>query len=107
MEDLRESVVVDCSGPMTLAKVDEARDRIRDSMKSARRIDIDCAEAVETSICFIQLLLAARKSAAGRGVALHVRQPISAALRDALERGGFVGAAGSPREAEEFWIGEP
>lgn len=107
MAELPRSVVVDCVGPMTLIEVEAVRDRLRDSLSSADRVDVDCGEVEEISICFIQLLLAARTSAAGRGVALHVKQPISASMRDALERGGFIGASGAARKADEFWIGEP
>ncbi|WP_376967085.1 STAS domain-containing protein [Azospirillum sp. A26] len=107
MADLSGSVVVECVGPMTLIEVEEVRDRLRDSLSSAGRVDVDCSEVGETSICFIQLLLAARTSAAGRGVSLHLKQPISASMRDALERGGFIGMSGPTRKADEFWIGVP
>lgn len=92
---------------MTLIEVEDVRDRLRDSLGSAGRVEVDCSEVGETSICFIQLLLAARTSAAGRGVGLHLRQPLSASMRDALERGGFIGLSGPARKADEFWIGVP
>lgn len=107
MADLGGNVVVDCVGPMTLVEIEAVRDRLRDSLSAAGRVDVDCSDVEETSICFIQLLLAARTSAAGRGVSLHLRQPISASMRDALERGGFIATSGPPRKADEFWIGEP
>nr|WP_244592221.1 STAS domain-containing protein [Azospirillum palustre] len=92
---------------MTLIEVEDVRDRLRDSLGSAGRVEVDCSEVGETSICFIQLLLAARTSAAGRGVSLHLKQPLSASMRDALERGGFIGMSGPARKADEFWIGVP
>jgi len=91
---------------MTLVEVDAVRDLLRESLGSAARVDIDCRGVEETSICFIQLLLAARTSAAGRGIGLHLKQPISASMRDALERGGFIATSGPPRKADEFWIGK-
>lgn len=91
---------------MTLAEIDAVRDRLREALSSAGRVDVDCSEVEETSVCFIQLLLAARTSAAGRGVSLHLKQPVSASMCDALERGGFIATSGPPRKADEFWIGE-
>lgn len=107
MSDSREKISIDCSGPMTFADVETARECFRDAMNSGAGIEVDCSGTAEVSICLIQLILASHRSAMRRGIGFRVGQPVSAPLRDALERGGFIGTAGSRREGEEFWIGEP
>lgn len=102
-----ETAVIACSGPMTLAVLEETRDRLRDLLNAAKRIEVDCSGVTDASVCFVQLLLAAGASAAGRGIDLRIKQPVSTALQDVLERGGFVGTAGSACDGQEFWIGEP
>lgn len=107
MSEDREVISIDCSGPMALSAIEAMRDRFRDAMNSGERIEVDCKDTSDVSICFIQLLLAARASATRRDIGFRVIQPVSAALHDALERGGFVGKAGSVRESGEFWTGGP
>ncbi|CAO3440372.1 STAS domain-containing protein [Azospirillum endophyticum] len=107
MAALCEPAVIVCSGSMTLAVLEETRDRLRDSLNAAKRIEVDCSEVTDASVCFVQLLLAAGVSAARRGIDLRIKQPVSTALQDVLERGGFIGKAGSACDGQEFWIGEP
>lgn len=106
MSEDRGIISIDCSGQMTFADTETVRERFRDAMNSGAGIEVDCSATAEVSICFIQLILASRKSALRRGIGFRVGQPVSAPLRDALARGGFIGTAGSRREGEEFWIGE-
>lgn len=93
-EDFR---VVACGGALNVARAQELRDAMVAAWSGAPGVVFDCSQAVQVDTSFIQLLAAARKSAARDGVAIAVRadadNPVWAALRALGLDGGFVAAA--------------
>jgi hypothetical protein len=53
-------------------------------------VAIDCAAATEADVCLVQLLLAARRSAAQDGRRLVLTRPVGEVLHATLRRGGFL-----------------
>jgi anti-anti-sigma regulatory factor len=51
---------------------------------------IDCAGVSEADLSFVQIILAAHRSASARGKRLALAATPAAALRQALERAGFA-----------------
>lgn len=73
----------------------------------ATTIEVDCAQATEVDVSFLQIVLAARRTAAIRGKSIVLSAPPSGALLDALQRSGIVStteARGSPDDP--FWACE-
>jgi anti-anti-sigma regulatory factor len=67
-------------------------------------VEIDCDGVTETDLSLIQLILAARASARKSRRNVVLARPAADALRDALQRGGFLGAvAGRPNPDQAFW----
>lgn len=60
----------------------------------------DVAEDAVIDLTFIQLLESARRTARETGVAFGLAAPATGALRETLERGGFLVAA----DDQDFWL---
>ncbi|MDG3439625.1 STAS domain-containing protein [Nitrospirillum amazonense] len=100
-------------GARTLRNAEETHAALLSAMKAHAVLEIDCGALDEVDISFVQLLLAARKSARDAQRVLKLAQPVSGPLRDTLHRGGFLMtaelAAGVPAPADQttdsdFWL---
>jgi anti-anti-sigma regulatory factor len=92
-------------GALTLRTIDETRAALRDGLARHSSIEIDCGDATEVDLAAIQILLAARKSALNAKKAFTLSAPASGPLREALQRGGFLGdATDSTAPADSFWL---
>ncbi len=92
-------------GSLTLRTIETTRAQLLEMMQRHASLEIDCSAATEIDLSFIQLLLAARASAQSAGKTLALAQPAAGTLRDALERGGFLGAVPGQATADEaFWL---
>lgn len=60
---------------------------------------IDVHEATDVDLTFVQLIESARRSASKDGKRLAIAAPVPPALRDLLERGGFL----SGGDSAPFW----
>ena len=96
-------------GPLTVRNIVTLQERLLEALQTGLPTEIDCSGATEVDLSFLQLLIAARRSAAGQGSALTCRGPASGPLRDVLVRSGFTGAAEeSSPAALTLWLqGEP
>jgi len=99
--DGRENVVV-CSGPLGLAQAAEIRDQFQTALEAAPDLLIDCSAATEVDLSFIQLVLAARLSAARRGGRVRLLYPADGPLAATLLAAGLTGV---PPGTEDpgFW----
>ncbi len=80
-------------GPRTLRTAEQSHAALLDMVRRHATVEIDCGGADEVDASFIQVLLAARASAARAGGAVRLAHPPSGALRAALVRGGFLDGA--------------
>ncbi len=92
-EPMRLSLI----GPLTVRTIDEVAARLTEALARHETVLVDCAGAEAVDVSFIQLLLAARRSAGAR---LGLAMPLPGPLLEALERGGF---RGDGRPTEAFW----
>lgn len=93
-----EAEVVACSGALTIGHAEEVRDRLYAALETGRDVLVDCTQATNVDLSFIQLLLAAQITAGRRGISLRLRgggDALSAAVR----------AAGLLRADGDFWTG--
>ncbi len=92
-------------GSLTLRTVEATREKLLEMLERHQALEIDCSAATEIDLSFIQLLLSARVSAQSAGKTIALAQPAPDALRDALQRGGFLGAVPGQGAADEaFWL---
>ena len=92
---------------LTIRTIATAHSDLVDALVSHRTILIDCSAVTEADVSLVQLLLAARASAARNGQQLTLSQPVGEALDATLRRGGFRSDDPSnPGRDDAFWRGE-
>ncbi len=67
-------------------------------------VSIDCTAADDVDVCFVQLLVAARKGASKAGNTVSLAARPSGPLLDALTRGGFQVTQPDPADPQSFWF---
>jgi hypothetical protein len=65
-------------------------------------LEIECSDADEVDLAFVQLLLAAFTSANLSGRIVKLARPASGALLETLQRGGFL--SGHAAADQVFWL---
>ena len=94
-------------GAQTIRTIDAVRNELLEVMARHRDIVIDCSATTDVDVSLVQLLLAARLSAARNGQLLSLSRPIGEALRATLQRGGFLSGDPSRQGGDAaFWLGE-
>jgi len=93
--------VIAFTGPATIPHVAEAWTRLSEAVAAGGDLCVDVAEVTGADLSFVQLIESARASCARQGAALRLAQPAEGALRDVLDRGGFLD--GADAERLQFW----
>lgn len=93
------NAVVSFSGAATIRQTDETAERLKQALDQFDTVEIDCAALTEVDFSFIQVVIAALKSAEGAGKVLVLSAPASGVLLEAL---AVCGLDDSPRR--EFWL---
>ena len=95
--------VVTFSGALTVRWIQDAWTWLTAALaQDCRVVVIDAADAAEVDLSFVQLIEAARISAAQTGRELVLAAPAAGSLRSALERAGFL----QPPDRRAFWLQE-
>jgi ABC-type transporter Mla MlaB component len=96
-------------GALTVRSAETVRATLRSALEQEGDVAIDCADASEADLSFVQLLIAARASAVHRGKTIALAAPLGAVLLNTLTRAGFRAVARPPiGDSETFWInGDP
>ena len=95
------------AGPLTVAVDRDVHARLRQALEADGELEIDASGATDMDISFLQMLLAARRSALLRGRSVRLVPPAGGILLDTLRRAGLVAA--DPElsySGEGFWRGE-
>lgn len=77
------------TGEMTIQFADEIRTKLADALEHHAIIEVNCTDATDMDVSFVQLLLAARKSALAKGGDVRLASPGSPLLSTTLTRGGI------------------
>jgi anti-anti-sigma regulatory factor len=98
-----EQVSVLLTGEMTIAGIGAAHAELAAALRGPGRgpVIVDIDGVTEADLTFIQLLEAARRSAAEADRDLTLAQPAGPAVQEILQRGGFLDA--DPARAT-FWL---
>ncbi|MBF0561284.1 MAG: STAS domain-containing protein [Alphaproteobacteria bacterium] len=94
------------TGSLTVRTADAVRERLLAALAESNRFTIDCSAAEDVDITFIQLVIAARQSAARAGGDLALAQPADGMLLAALRRGGFLTDDCVGTTESTFWTRE-
>ena len=93
------TVVIGFSGAATIRHAEDIAERLKQALESSDHVEVDCTGVTEVDFTFMQLLLAARKSAETGGKTLSLSAPASGALLEAVT---ICGAQEGPRAT--FWL---
>ncbi|MEW5726301.1 MAG: STAS domain-containing protein [Pseudomonadota bacterium] len=85
-------------GEQTIRTVAAAADRLKDGLAGGGAVEIDCRAVTEADLTFVQVLLAARKASARRGIGLALAAPADGPLLACLKSGGFLSSEAG------FWM---
>jgi ABC-type transporter Mla MlaB component len=92
-------------GVRTLRTVEDTHAKLLSLSGRHAVLEIDCSAAEEVDLSLVQLLLAARSSARRSERVVRLAHPASGALRDALQRGGFLTSIADQMTADQaFWL---
>jgi len=92
------TVVIGFSGETTIRQANDIAERLKHALASSDRVEVDCSGVTETDITFIQMMVAAHKSALAAGKVIELSSPAHGAL---LETVTICGAENGPRS--NFW----
>jgi len=94
------------SGDLGIRTVAELLQQLRAALGEHRSVTLDCSAVTGADIAVVQLLAAARRTAAAEGRTLRLRYPPGAPLATVLTQVGLLGADGDPKAPhDEFWTG--
>lgn len=98
------------NGALTMRTVTSNLTRLKRAVAERDVTLVDCHAAEEIDLTFVQLLVAARKTAERSSKKISLTGPAEGTLFDTLRRAGFVirpdTQAGGAGEPETFWFEE-
>src|SRR5579884_1049528 len=77
-------------GELTIRGIEQIHGLLQDALAESACVEIDCRGASEIDLSFIQLVLAARKSAEATGKTIILVEPPAEILLETLSRAGFL-----------------
>jgi anti-anti-sigma regulatory factor len=87
-------------GSLTIPRSEETRRAIMEALNGGASLIIDCDEAVEVDVSFLQILIAAQRTAARSLKHAALKAPPSGALAAALRACGFSPPPGATALAQ-------
>ena len=93
------------SSELTIQNAEEIRQTLSAALAEHPQVQVDCSGATEIDLSFVQLLIAAGKSATAVGKEFGLAAPAAGTLLEVLKRGGVVadGSGGARFPADDFW----
>ena len=93
------------TGEQTIRTIDTAAERLREHLAAHAEVTLDCSAVDEVDLTFVQMLLAARKSAAAHGRTLRLSPAAAGPLLACLHAAGVLPEPGGEvRGAGNFWM---
>jgi two-component system chemotaxis sensor kinase CheA len=97
---------VPLGGSLTIATAEATHAKLIEALGGASPITLDCSQASEIDVTFLQLMVAAQRTAAGAGKTVRLAAAPGGVLADALRRCGFP-PAGAAVELAEILASDP
>jgi len=97
---MSSSSVVPLGGSLTIATAEATHAKLREAFGGASAITLDCSQASEIDVTFLQLMVSAQRTAARAGKTVRLAAPPDGVLAEALRRCGFPPAGAAAALAE-------
>jgi ABC-type transporter Mla MlaB component len=92
-------------GALTIRNMPSIHSRVLGAVRRYQTIHVETAGATEVDLSFVQLLVAARRSAALEGKALSLTDPATGPVLDTLTRAGLLDPSNPDLSGNEaFWL---
>jgi anti-anti-sigma regulatory factor len=106
MDAPSSAAVIRCTGDVGLRTCDATHAALTAALATHDEVVVDCTEARDVDVGFVQMLISARRTADASGQRLRLSAPADGALLEVLVRGGFLDPqhAGAGAEAA-LWAG--
>jgi anti-anti-sigma regulatory factor len=101
---MSEPQSVSLSGAGSIKNIVQYHDVLREGLSAAADLVLDLRGIEDADLAFIQLILAARRSAQEGGLSLTLSHPAPEPILQILERGAFIGPA--PDDRRHFWLAQ-
>lgn len=92
------------SGAGSIRNTTQYHALLSEGLSAETDLALDLRGMEEADLAFIQLIVAARRSAQARGLSLTLSHPAPEPTLQTLERGGFIGAV--PDDRRNFWLAQ-
>ncbi|MDO9710933.1 STAS domain-containing protein [Paracraurococcus lichenis] len=89
---------------LTIRHAETLHARLCEALAAGQGIEIDCRKAPQADLCFVQMLLAARRSAAASGKTCRMVQPLPPSLTQVLLQAGILHDDGSFADPSSSWL---
>lgn len=99
-------VTVSFDGEQTIRTIGAAAQTLRTALAQGAPVEVNCSGISEVDLSFVQLLLAARKTARRKDQPLTLAEPAQGALHTCLRAGGLLHDQidGRGATAARFWM---
>lgn len=104
--DERPRVCVSLTGVIGLRDCADLRDRFLGAFEAGLDVEIDARAVERVDFGAVQLVAAARRTAAERGVGLSLAYERGGPFEETLRATGFLPADGGAGVPDGFWLGE-
>jgi len=88
-----ETIIVRLPEDATIRHAESIAEQLKSALATGQTIEVDCSAVIEADSSVLQLLIAARKSAAAAARALILGAPAAGALRAAIIECGLAGGS--------------
>ncbi len=97
---------IELSGSLSIRDAAATLERLKAALAAATSLTIDCSALTGADLSIVQLLVAAKTSAAAEGKTLRLVAPAGSALHTLLQQSGLLGPDGEPKAPHDrFWTG--
>ncbi len=97
---------IELSGSLTIRDAGATLEKLKAALAGASSLTIDCAALTGADLSIVQLLAAAKLSAATEGKSLRLVAPAGGALHTLLQQSGLLDPDGRPKAPhDQFWAG--
>ncbi len=101
---MTETRSVKLSGAASIRNTVQHHEVLSAALSAGVDVSLDLGDVQDADLAFVQLIIAARRSAKDRGLALTLSDPAPEPILQILERGGFIGPA--PDDRRHFWLAQ-
>lgn len=89
MSDQSQNFCLRFDGSLTVSRARDVHSRLLDAIRTSPWVELDCSAAEEVDTTFLQLIVAASRSAQAMAKRFDVRAPAGGPLWEAVERSGL------------------